>query len=261
MTVNVASVTPTYQDTAAAQHTLAMPASRPDGDLYLFSVASHGSAPITPPAGLAEIFQVPYGSGTVIGYWALFQRRGSSEPASYQFTSDAGHWASAVLRVTGADLDPVDAYTLNITTTNVYLASITAPAVTPGVSGGALLRLAICDYRGFTATPPTELYKRQETIWKLHGAGSVEAAPTAGVEAPARTFTLLNTEKARAAVSIVIAPALDNQTASAVLGGSGGLGADSSSGEQAAASLPGSGGLSAFANPLPGGAAFYIQCP
>lgn len=98
----VQSVTTYAAAATATSHTIPMPATRPDGDLYVMIVSRRGTGSLTVPAAWTA-FGADHTELTSLLFVRVLFRYGSSEPASYAVTCSTAQYVNAVVyRLTGA---------------------------------------------------------------------------------------------------------------------------------------------------------------
>lgn len=124
------------QATNSATFTMAMPAYRPAGDLYIAMMCHDGTGAPTAPAGWTTV------SGTDTDEFAAYYRVGTdqgggSEAASYNWTGITEQWRGVVIRVTGFDSGDIFAGTVGTANTS---GNATFPAATPDENSTLVIR-------------------------------------------------------------------------------------------------------------------------
>jgi hypothetical protein len=122
--------------------TLDMPATKPDGDLYVAIVGKDDDPAMTAHSSWTnEIYNTNEGgnAGPTSGVW---WRIGSNESASYAWTGDAEEWAGMVLRVSGFSTENIIDSSATAVDTSGYP---TMPTITPTNSDCLILRVAAVD--------------------------------------------------------------------------------------------------------------------
>ena len=105
----IESTTVSKETGGSSNFTVSMPATRPDGDLYIAQIAiESGSSINSIPSGWTEMENEVWG-GTV--RFAAYYRVGSSEPASYTWgAASSKKWIGAIHHISGSDTsDPISA--------------------------------------------------------------------------------------------------------------------------------------------------------
>lgn len=126
MSLVVESVTQTLVGANDSTPTFNMPATRPDGDLYLAFVMSDGLQGVSLSfSGWNRVLGGQEGSVCVATFWRI----GSSEPASYTGAGNSEQFVIFVVRVSGADATTPVAVDFDSTGNS-------ATAVAPGGSNG-----------------------------------------------------------------------------------------------------------------------------
>lgn len=149
------STTLSQQSTNGTTLTVAMPPTRPDGDLYV-CVALKDDAPDFSGIDVSwnEIHSLEENS--VVRYHAWWWP-GDSEPASYTLTTDNETSTAVVFRISGANMAaPINAQATLGTNGS---GTANAPAATTDVDETLVLRAAAIDREEITATPATEDHK------------------------------------------------------------------------------------------------------
>ena len=180
--------------------TVNMPATRPDGDLFIAICMKDDDPDWTNvPSNWTEIFSVTQGTNQRLAAWWWV---GDGEPSTYSLTQDSEIATAVVLRIDGARLDvPIDDFD-TATGTN---ANTLAPESTVTVADTLVIRCCAVDTDHVTATQATELTKGPASA----GAGKVgwgvskENGPASGGTGTA-AFT--NDADEWTAATIVIAP-------------------------------------------------------
>ncbi len=176
-----------------------MPATRPDGDLFLALGFKDDDDAWTgiPSNWEEEIFQEAAGTAARLGAWWFV---GNNEPASYSLTQDNEVATAIILRIEGARLDlPINKFA----TANGSGANQVAPAATPTVAETLVIRAIAVDRDAVTATQPTEL-----SAGGGGGAGDVgdgssrEDGPAADTTTGTAQFTHATDEFASATICI-----------------------------------------------------------
>ena len=108
MAAVVESVTETLVGANDATPTFNMPATRPDGDLYLLFAIADGSTTSLAFTGWTQLTSASAEEGTV-GVRCQY-RYGSSEPASYTGTGPSEEYVFYVIRISGAATTAADAF-------------------------------------------------------------------------------------------------------------------------------------------------------
>jgi hypothetical protein len=121
-------VTESSTPTASTSHIVNMPATRPDGQLYIHIGATGSTAATWTQTGWTELLDEGLANSLTIAY-----RLGSSEPASYTFTTSAvTRSADMVYRISGAEnpatIPPAIGTTATATSTTPDPPSITPPS-------------------------------------------------------------------------------------------------------------------------------------
>lgn len=133
--------------------TVVMPATRPDGDLYIaFCMKDDDPDWSGIPGNWTSIHTDNEGAGSprYHAWWWI----GSSEPATYTLTSDDERAISVVVRISGADsINPI--HLTGITTGSSSNAS--APDITTTLKVTLVLRAMALDGKAVTGTPATTL--------------------------------------------------------------------------------------------------------
>lgn len=126
----VESVTESATTTAGTSHIVNMPATRPDGDLYIVVHDIGSTAATWTHTGWTELLDEGVANGLAIAY-----RVGSSEPASYTFTTSANtRSADAVYRISGAEAPGTQAPEIGTTATGTSTTPDPPAAVMTGGS-------------------------------------------------------------------------------------------------------------------------------
>lgn len=142
-TIAPVSTTGSAQGSNATSITVDMPATRPDGDLYVMIVGKDSTVAIQEHASWTTIGLSPGVDDP--GFYAAW-RIGASEPASYTVTGDSEHWVAAVMRFAAADVntaDPIDVVATTFDSGNG--STIDCPTATPTVTGGLCIRAGAVD--------------------------------------------------------------------------------------------------------------------
>lgn len=124
-----------------------MPAVRPDGDLYMAYVAVDEILNITVPGTWTPVYELTHSDPEQIAL-AVYTWIGSSEPATYGLSGDAGssNWAGAIVRIT--NIDPTTPVNVSASAVSSSHDTPTNPSVTPTVDGTLVLfAMAITDDR------------------------------------------------------------------------------------------------------------------
>jgi hypothetical protein len=153
-----------------------MPATRPDGDLYVAIVGKDDDPSFTAHSSWTnELYNNEEGGaqGPRGGVW---WRIGSNESASYDWTGDDEEWAGMVLRISGFSLgNVVDSMATDVGTTGAVI----LPAITPTYGDGLILRIAAVDTdefgAGYYPGTQTEITTQSSSAG---GAGSAAIAAT-----------------------------------------------------------------------------------
>lgn len=151
----VASVTSTTVNASTGTTlTVNMPATRPDGDLFVCIAMKDDDPSWTSiPSNWTELFQITDGTQCKMGAWWWI---GDSEPASYSLTMDSEVAEAVVLRIDGANLAvPID----DFDTTTGSSTDATSPESVVTQADTLVIRCAVVDRDAITATPATELTK------------------------------------------------------------------------------------------------------
>lgn len=179
--------------------TVNMPATRPDGDLFVcIAMKDDDPAWTSIPSNWNEIFQVPDGTQCRLGAWWWV---GDGEPSSYSLSQDNETAEAVVLRIDGANLAvPIDDFDTNTGSST----DAVAPESTVTQADTLVIRAAVVDRDAITATPVTELTKgggggAADVGWGV----SRENGPASGGTGTA-AFT--NATDEWVAATIVIAP-------------------------------------------------------
>ncbi len=195
----VTSTTVNAQTSASTTLTFNMPATRPDGDLFVaIGMKDDNPAWTGVPSNWTEIFQAPDATDVRLGAWWWV---GDTEPASYALSMDSEVATAVVLHIDGVNLGaPVDDFDTDIgSSTNA-----TSPESTVTQADTLVVRCAAVDRDAVTATPATELTKgggggASDVGWGV----SREDGPASGGTGTA-AFTNANDEWV--AATIVLAP-------------------------------------------------------
>jgi hypothetical protein len=147
----VVSVTPTGQDGNSLTFTMNMPATRPQGDLFIAFVASDANqASFTEPGNWNVVEEDATGPPPFAIYWWV---GGPTEPSSYDVVGGtAQEWSGAIYHITGADTSsPIDAETAkSVATSNTP----TAPTLTPTVNDALVIAFVCIDTDFWDGTDP-----------------------------------------------------------------------------------------------------------
>ncbi|RKY10123.1 MAG: hypothetical protein DRP66_00455 [Planctomycetota bacterium] len=131
------STTISKETGGSSNFVMSMPATRPDGDLYLAQIAQEGGASISSiPGGWTEITDSNRSNSIRLAtYWKI----GSSEPATYTWSgSSSKKWLGAIHRISGINTgSPINASGDGTGDSS----SPTAPSVTTTVDDGLILRM------------------------------------------------------------------------------------------------------------------------
>jgi len=176
--------------------TLNMPATRPDGDLYIAIICKDDDNLLTDPAGWNEVLNSAGTAGfTAAAYFGW--RVGSSEPATYSFTHAGAteDWNGAVIRYSGVDTSvPLGSQTITPgTSSGGGGVSATFPVIAAQESDSKILRIFFGD--SFAATGYSTGSGTFVTVNTNSGANMAtvgfaqEDSPGAGVNTPACIFT------------------------------------------------------------------------
>ncbi len=143
MAIVVESVTMTQNTSNTVNLVFDMPATRPDGDLYLLLFGMDGISSPVRPAGWTQLLSDAAPIGQV--YSNVSYRVGSSEPATYTFTHGSQQSRAVVLRISGAG-------TPLLTFDKGTGATAAAPAASPTPASDSLIvRSWVCCW----INPPT----------------------------------------------------------------------------------------------------------
>lgn len=197
------SNTKSENTTDAASLTIDMPATRPDGDLYLFLLMKDGTGDFGGIDGSWDsIFNETSLGNVRFGAW---QKIGSSEPASYSVTHASEQSVCNVLRISGAHATtPIN---VSETDSGAASANVDAPDATTTVALTLGIRALCADNVDVTGTPSTEIVKGRTSS----GGGGVgygvswEAGPDPAGATGTATFT--NAADGFLSATIAIAPA------------------------------------------------------
>jgi hypothetical protein len=156
--------------------TLNMPATKPDGDLYVAIVGKDDDPSFTAHSSWTnEVYNNETGGaqGPRGGVW---WRIGSNESASYDWTGDNEEWAGIVLRISGFSLNNVlDSVVTSVGETGAPV----HPDATPTYSDSLILRVAAIDTdefgAGYYPGTQTEITTQSSSAG---GAGSAAIAAT-----------------------------------------------------------------------------------
>lgn len=143
---------PTIESTTLTTNTttVAMPATRPDGDLYVCIAMNGDNGAFTAPAAWTDICGIA--DRAAINAW---YRIGDSEPASYTITG-GNQPAFVIYRFSGFNTsNPID---ISGTATGTSTTG-TAPDITTTVDETMVIRFMSIRKNGVTSTPSTEDYK------------------------------------------------------------------------------------------------------
>lgn len=136
MAIVVESVTQTLVGANDTTPTFNMPATRPDGDLYLGVIGCDGTlqTQVLPIAGTWSFIGAG-NEGTVgCGYW---KRIGGSEPASYTGAGNSEEYVGYIYRLSGYDTTTP---TADFASTTGNSTAASAPATTATAAGGVVFR-------------------------------------------------------------------------------------------------------------------------
>ena len=183
------SVTSTAKNTPdALPFTFDMPATRPNGDLFILQMTAllnGGPTPIIDPVPGWRTIAIST-NGDLCRYLGV--RTGDSEPASYQATANGtAEWQAQVIRLSGTAISiPVNQHAENIATGSTQV----APAVTPDDNNTLVLRFCNRESRAFTVVPPTIIHNSQGGGGTpfIAQAASYESGPAAGVSTGTANF-------------------------------------------------------------------------
>ncbi len=194
----VTSTTINRQTSASTTLTFNMPATRPDGDLFLaLGFKDDDPAWTAIPSNWIEIFQEPDATNVRLGAWLFV---GDNEPASYALTMDNEVATAIILRIDGARLDlPINKFA----TANGSGANQNAPAATPTVAETLVIRAIAVDRDDVTGTQPTTLSAGGGGGANDVGDGSSrEDGPAADTSTGTAQFTHATDEFASATICI-----------------------------------------------------------
>lgn len=194
--------------------TVNMPATRPDGDLYICFLCKDDTNNVTDPAGWNELVNGDVGTGSGYIGWRI----GSSEPATYSWTHGGGSesWNGCVIRYSGVNAStPFGSQTIT-PGGNAGAGGVTAafPVITAEESDSKILRICLTDTVVATGygTGSGTFVTTNTTAgagWSCVGFGE-EDSPGASSNTPATTFTL-NTAGDNGVVTLeLLADSVDN---------------------------------------------------
>ncbi|HZR02677.1 MAG TPA: LamG domain-containing protein [Burkholderiales bacterium] len=125
---------------SAASVTINVPAGTKAGDLLLAAVAARNAATVTAPAGWTAVAALNTTSGTTLRQVVYYRVATGTEPASYTFTlSSSVRTAGLIVAYRGVDTaNPID---VSAGQANASASTITAPSITPSVTGTMLVGL------------------------------------------------------------------------------------------------------------------------
>jgi hypothetical protein len=191
-----------------------MPATRPDGDLYILFATTDDPNAFTAPAGWNTAETDP----TTFYAWVAW-RIGSSEPATYTLEGNPDAGLATVMRLSGADAtSPINQSDFDVDSSGT---SITAPAVTPTVDDTLIVRLYLSDGGVISAVPATTWFDENNSD-SLGHAGSYEAGPASGQSSGTASATQASDNWG--AATLAIAPALGLSTGGGSPAGAGAVG-------------------------------------
>lgn len=198
----VESTTGTTGNSATA--TFTMPATRPDGDIYIGVIHTDGPRTFSGvDAGWTSIVGPVQNDCTLQMWWWV----GASEPASYTVTiSSSERYHTEVWRISGADTTTPINVSGSSTGTST---TATAPDVTTTGDATLVLRSAAADRVTISATPATEAYKgvTPGTTSGVGYGGSSEDGPSPAGATGTADFTVAESETwATATVAIQAEP-------------------------------------------------------
>lgn len=177
--------------------TFNMPATRPDGDLFLaLGFKDDDPAWTNIPSNWTELFQETDGGQVRLGAWWW---TGDNEPASYTLNQDNEVATAIVIRIDGANLNgPIDVFAVD----NGSGSNQLAPAATVNVADTLVIRAIAVDRDDVTGTQPTEIAANGGGGANDVGDGSsFEDGPGSGSTGTAQ-FTHANDEFASATICI-----------------------------------------------------------
>ncbi len=154
MTVPTVTFTENAQTGNTTSLAVNMPATRPDGDLFIAICMKDDNVDWTGmPDKWHNLFTRSDPTNVRMNAWWWV---GDDEPASYTLTMDSENATAVVLRVLGARLDnPLNGLVPSISTG--FGTNALAPDFTVNVADMLVIRCAVVDRDGITATPDTEV--------------------------------------------------------------------------------------------------------
>ncbi len=174
----------THTSTGTSE-TFNMPATRPDGDLYIFLAHSENDNTISAPAGwntIAGFNGVNDNTMYMLAAW----RMGNSEPATYELGGNMSGGLVSVMRFSGVDTsNPINQSAF----AEGFSASVNAPAITPTTDGSLIIRMYHTDGEDFTSIPATQWFEEPGPDNSDH-AVSFEDGPAEGVSTGGATASL-----------------------------------------------------------------------
>jgi hypothetical protein len=190
------------------------PSGTQPGDLQLAVVSHQGGSTrtMTPPAGWTAVPNADAYEGGNARIRAWYHVTGSSEPASYAFTTSGGTaWATAggIMSITGANLMSPIAAAAGQNTGATNTINLTAPSISPLVANTLLVYGGAVNQPD-TFTPPQLMAEQWDlktaTTYNVSTETAVRGSAQAGSTGPATGF--LSTAARGAAIQIAIAPAM-----------------------------------------------------
>jgi len=133
---SVDSTNTSNQSSNSASFTMAMPGTRPAGDLYVALMCHDDTNDrITPPAGWTEYADL----GEHAAYYKIgTDEGGGDEAALYTWTSNSEKWGGVIMRITG--FDPASPVSPTPTTNSGTSGTPTFPAITPDADNTLIIR-------------------------------------------------------------------------------------------------------------------------
>jgi len=179
---SMANVTETESAAVVTEFNINMPATRPDGDLYIAVIGKDDDVTFSVvPSNWNEIYNFTDGQGgcTLGAWWWV----GDNEPASYAVGDDSEEYSGAILRIENADtVNPI--HTSDTATGSSD--TPTAPSVMPTMDNTVILYTAAIDSDSWDTTDPypsgTEGQFDIVSTGGGSGSGNTAAATKAGVK-------------------------------------------------------------------------------
>ena len=201
----VESTTPSNLDAGTA-FIMDMPATRPDGDLYIAIAGKDDDLDFAVvPSNWNLVYSLTGGNQVRHSVWWWI---GSSEPASYTLGNDNEDYSGAIIRISGADTsNPIHATSTDSLDES---STPTAPAITPTIDKTLILHTATIDTDQWNATyytsAGTALFGQNSGAAESGSANTAGASKTGTLSSSGTGVFSANGSDEWAAGTISIAP-------------------------------------------------------